>query len=198
VPNDTLQLAFDLVFHAPPERVCLHCGTDITEMRANAKYCTRYHKTLAGSKRHTARNPGYYDRYREQQNAHKQANKAEYNRRARDRQRKKYQEDPELRQRYREWWQKNKAKHVLYQVQRRARKLNNPGSVGVGEADWLRLVNRYQGCAYCGERTVKVEMDHVIPLSKGGRHAIGNVLPACTLCNRSKNARLLADWRLRR
>lgn len=65
----------------------------------------------------------------------------------------------------------------------------------VSGRDWRRLVMRYEGrCAYCGERG-DLTMDHVIPLSRGGRHAIGNVLPACWSCNCSKRQRLLVEWR---
>lgn len=69
---------------------------------------------------------------------------------------------------------------------------------GVSMRDWQRMVNRYGGrCAYCGfrPRWTPLHMDHVIPLKRGGRHSIGNVLPACGSCNVRKNARLLADWR---
>jgi 5-methylcytosine-specific restriction endonuclease McrA len=35
----------------------------------------------------------------------------------------------------------------------------------------------------------------VIPLSRGGHHSIGNVLPACERCNLLKNARLLIQFK---
>lgn len=51
---------------------------------------------------------------------------------------------------------------------------------GVSIGDWMRLVDRYDGrCAYCGDVADRLQMDHVVPLSRGGRHSIGNVLPAC-------------------
>lgn len=82
---------------------------------------------------------------------------------------------------------------------RRARKRSNPGSVGVALKDWTRLVNRHLGrCTYCGKQPETVQMDHVIPLARGGRHAIGNVVPACPSCNHSKQDTLLAEWRHRR
>jgi hypothetical protein len=82
---------------------------------------------------------------------------------------------------------------------RRALKRDNPGSVGVEFGDWQRLVRRYRGCcAYCGCRPEVIQMDHVIPLARGGRHAVGNVLPVCPTCNHSKSATLLAEWRHRR
>ena len=67
---------------------------------------------------------------------------------------------------------------------------------GVSMSDWIRLVDRYGGrCAYCGEPSNRLQMDHVLPLSRGGRHAIGNVLPACKRCNNAKSSRLLVEWR---
>lgn len=66
----------------------------------------------------------------------------------------------------------------------------------VSGRDLRRLVARFGGlCAYCKIRPHE-HFDHVIPLAKGGRHAIGNLLPACSACNLSKGAKLLAEWRL--
>lgn len=63
-------------------------------------------------------------------------------------------------------------------------------------ADWDRLVARFDGrCAYCGERK-DLTLDHVVPVSRGGRHAAGNFLPACLSCNSSKSSKFLVEWRL--
>jgi 5-methylcytosine-specific restriction endonuclease McrA len=40
-----------------------------------------------------------------------------------------------------------------------------------------------------------MEMDHVVPLSRRGRHSIGNVVLACPACNNSKGRRYLVEWR---
>jgi hypothetical protein len=37
-------------------------------------------------------------------------------------------------------------------------------------------------------------MDHLWPLSRGGAHEPGNVVPACHSCNASKRDRLLWEW----
>jgi 5-methylcytosine-specific restriction endonuclease McrA len=59
---------------------------------------------------------------------------------------------------------------------------------------WMAVLAAYGGlCAYCASPAA--EMDHVIPLSRGGRHDISNIAPACTSCNRSKAARLLVEWK---
>ncbi len=50
-------------------------------------------------------------------------------------------------------------------------------------------------CAYCGKKRRKMHMDHIIPISKGGRHIIDNLILACAKCNLSKHAKLLKDWK---
>lgn len=86
--------------------------------------------------------------------------------------------------------------HKVYEGvrKRRAQKAGGDSRV-VTERDWLRLCARYDGrCAYCGGAG-PLTQDHVIPLRRGGRHAIGNLLPACGTCNGSKGTRLLVEWR---
>ena len=84
------------------------------------------------------------------------------------------------------------ANHKVTEKWRRAPKLGSDGRIST--RDWERLVERYNGlCAYCSVRPA-TDQDHVIPLSRGGRHTVGNVLPACRSCNSSKNDRLLIEW----
>ncbi len=40
-------------------------------------------------------------------------------------------------------------------------------------------------CAYCGNYT-DLEQDHITPLSKGGNHTAGNIVPSCRSCNSRK------------
>jgi hypothetical protein len=85
-----------------------------------------------------------------------------------------------------------RAKRQAYNQTRKGRKRKNGGSVAPN--DWVRLVRRFNGlCAYCGVQP-STSMDHVIPLSRGGRHTIGNVLPTCVSCNSTKRNRLLIEW----
>jgi 5-methylcytosine-specific restriction endonuclease McrA len=93
----------------------------------------------------------------------------------------------------RNYLEKNPEKGRLHHRKRSAQKRLAPGHVS--DRDWKRLINRHRGlCAYCGTEPY-AHMDHVVPLSRGGRHSIGNVLPACPLCNLGKSARLLSEWR---
>jgi len=83
-----------------------------------------------------------------------------------------------------------------YKAARRGWEQLNPDSVGIAPREWRKLVRRYpHQCAYCGGNDGGIHMDHVVPLSRGGRHAIGNVLPACQACNLSKGAKLVAEWK---
>ena len=47
-------------------------------------------------------------------------------------------------------------------------------------------------CAYCGEHKARaiLHIDHRIPLSRGGRHHISNIVLACDICNLRKSRRL--------
>jgi 5-methylcytosine-specific restriction endonuclease McrA len=61
---------------------------------------------------------------------------------------------------------------------------------------WQRLLDSYRNaCAYCSSKS-ELTVDHVIPLARGGRHAIGNIVPACRSCNSRKSARFVMEWRL--
>jgi hypothetical protein len=65
----------------------------------------------------------------------------------------------------------------------------------ISSREWKRLVNRYQGkCAYCRKAPWN-HREHIIPLSRGGRESIGNLLPCCERCNTSKHNKLLSEWR---
>ena len=83
-----------------------------------------------------------------------------------------------------------------YNEGRRAR-LESAEKFQLLERDWRRTLERWRfKCAYCRQRPA-TERDHVISLRRGGSHGIGNLLPVCRFCNRSKNARLLIEWKRR-
>jgi 5-methylcytosine-specific restriction endonuclease McrA len=67
------------------------------------------------------------------------------------------------------------------------KKTSTPASEALTRQDWDNLIKEYKGaCAYCG-RISKLTQDHVIPISKGGKHIRDNVVPACFSCNRKKS-----------
>lgn len=51
-------------------------------------------------------------------------------------------------------------------------------------------------CYYCHRPTPPREltMDHIVPLSRGGRSTRGNLVPACKECNTQKKQLLPMEW----
>ena len=52
-------------------------------------------------------------------------------------------------------------------------------------------------CSECGSMKNQT-IDHIVPLSRGGRHSVGNLQTLCSPCNSSKNRKLLIEWRARK
>ncbi|MFP4194516.1 MAG: HNH endonuclease [Desulfobacterales bacterium] len=51
-------------------------------------------------------------------------------------------------------------------------------------------------CHYCGRQVPPGEltMDHIIPISRGGKSTRSNVVPCCKDCNTQKKSRLPMEW----
>ena len=70
----------------------------------------------------------------------------------------------------------------------------------IDEDNW-RVTRRYvlerdnYTCQYCGNNTVPLEVDHVMPRCRGGLSAEENLVCACFTCNRSKGGRTPEEWR---
>lgn len=59
---------------------------------------------------------------------------------------------------------------------------------------WQFTLIAFEGkCVYCGISD-RLEQDHVTPISKGGLHTVGNVVPACKSCNSRKGAKDPRAW----
>lgn len=60
---------------------------------------------------------------------------------------------------------------------------------------WNTLVSRGV-CYYCGKKVPPEEltMDHIVPLSRGGKSTKGNIVPACKECNNKKKYLLPIEW----
>lgn len=93
----------------------------------------------------------------------------------------------------RKYRQANPEKVKAAVNRRRTKRLNN-GVFTVLEKEITKLYK--SSCIYCGSLD-SIEMDHVIPISRGGRHSIGNLVPACQKCNRNKSDKYLSEWRLK-
>jgi 5-methylcytosine-specific restriction endonuclease McrA len=64
----------------------------------------------------------------------------------------------------------------------------------LSDAQWTALKAAWGGCAYCGASTTPLQRDCVLPLSRGGRYTLGNVVPVCRSCNTSKCNAEVTGW----
>ena len=62
------------------------------------------------------------------------------------------------------------------------------------DSQWTALKDGWGGCAYCGTTEVPLQRDCVLPISRGGRYTLGNVVPACRSCNTSKCNDEVTAW----
>jgi 5-methylcytosine-specific restriction endonuclease McrA len=131
-------------------------------------------------------NPEYMKRYNE---AYRQAH-PEYMREYREKNADK------ARERARAYAQSHPTERAIHEEKRRARKLQADGAFT--HQEWEALCEYYGYCCLrCGGRVpeIKLTVDHVIPLSKGGSNSIDNIQPLCYSCNMSKRTKAI-DYRV--
>lgn len=51
-------------------------------------------------------------------------------------------------------------------------------------------------CQYCGTKGGKLEADHIIPFSKGGRDSLDNLITSCRRCNRQKKDKSIEEFKM--
>jgi 5-methylcytosine-specific restriction endonuclease McrA len=51
-------------------------------------------------------------------------------------------------------------------------------------------------CQYCGARSHRLTIDHVVPRHRGGDHSWSNLVTACAACNLRKGGRTLPEARM--
>lgn len=106
--------------------------------------------------------------------------------------------DPELREkaakRVREWARANPGAAAAQRARRRAREL---GACGEYTRQHVHAILRLQGrkCYYCYNELARFDVDHFIPLSRGGSNDPDNIVVCCDSCNSSKGSKLPWEWR---
>ena len=63
---------------------------------------------------------------------------------------------------------------------------------------WHALMDAWGGCAYCGGDGAALQKDCMLPISRGGRYTVSNVVPACGSCNASKCNLEVTTWMRRK
>jgi 5-methylcytosine-specific restriction endonuclease McrA len=66
------------------------------------------------------------------------------------------------------------------------------------DEQWSALLAAWGGCAYCGAAGNGLQRDCVLPLSRGGRYTLENIVPACRSCNTSKCNDEITGWMRRK
>ena len=64
-------------------------------------------------------------------------------------------------------------------------------------AQWAAILAAWNGCAYCraaASDAGTLQRDCVLPISRGGRYTLDNVVPACRSCNASKCNEEVTHW----
>ncbi|MDZ8276181.1 HNH endonuclease signature motif containing protein [Microbacterium aquimaris] len=82
-------------------------------------------------------------------------------------------------------------------AKRRAKRVAASGS-DLTDAQWTAIVAAWGMCAYCGAEGVPMQKDCVMPISRGGRYTVENVVPACRSCNASKCNDEVTGWMRRK
>lgn len=95
------------------------------------------------------------------------------------------------RQRTRQYAKAHPESKRISEQKRRIRKLNN-GEYLILPKEISRLLS--SNCNNCGS-SKSVTLDHIIPISRGGSHSIGNLQSLCKSCNSSKNNKTITEWR---
>lgn len=90
----------------------------------------------------------------------------------------------------------DKSFRLYHRSKSKRRKAQQRGSTALmlsPDQLWRRWVEFDHCCAYCGTNG-DLHMEHVIPISKGGEHHLGNIVPACQSCNYSKSKNDARIW----
>jgi 5-methylcytosine-specific restriction endonuclease McrA len=104
-----------------------------------------------------------------------------------------------MKEKNRTWYKNNKDKSSALTMRKKARKFNALGNgISAEQANKLKEETGFR-CVYCGVKSNHLHIDHVEPISRGGRNDIDNAVPACPSCNKRKNntSLLMFFWRMK-
>jgi 5-methylcytosine-specific restriction endonuclease McrA len=174
-------------------------GAEYIKQKSHDRYLRNKERVLERSKEWASNNPEkvlekaaryrdkYPDRTKESQQKHDKKPEAKIRFR-------KYAQSEKGRAYKNVWMQANidkvRKQGIIHSSARRAR-LENNGVYLVVEKDLRRLFS--SDCVVC--KTPGEHVDHIIPVSRGGQHAVGNLQMLCASCNLSKNNKTMIEWR---
>jgi 5-methylcytosine-specific restriction endonuclease McrA len=165
-------------------KVCQHCGEEYQPTGPAQKYCAEC-GPIVKAKKKKVYGAEWLEANPEKRKAFSKAARAKF-----------YRKNPEKVKAWNaEWAKTNHEKSIIYCSKRRATKYaNTPLAEMLMSTEWLAILAAAAGhCHYC-DKEAKLTLDHVIPLSRGGKHSKDNVVAACLHCNDSKGTKTLEEW----
>lgn len=91
------------------------------------------------------------------------------------------------------------CKHIKVKKQFEKYKLKNPHNNTWFKLRFKILLRDNFRCQYCGRTTqdgIRLEIDHIIPKSKGGNNNEDNLITSCEYCNLGKSDVLLEQYNM--
>lgn len=161
-------------------KLCQHCGKEYQSTNSNQKYCVECGPVV------------HRIRIAEWDKANPEKRRA-----SSAKQRKEHPEERKASSRAScaKWYGLHPEQYVVHSSKRRTAKYaNTPIGEMLMSTEWLAILAEAAGhCHYC-DKEAKLTLDHVIPLSRGGKHSKDNVVAACVHCNCSKGKQTLEEW----
>lgn len=165
-------------------KVCLRCGKEYQPTNSIQKYCRECGPTVeaemhkVSNDRFYKKNPEYYKKWRKT-NPNKVGAENTRPRKAN----------------HAKWEKLHPERNAIKSGKRRdAKYANTPLDEMLTSTEWLAILAEASGhCHYC-DKEAKLTLDHVVPLSRSGKHSKDNVVAACSHCNNSKSNKTLEEW----
>lgn len=192
-------------------RTCDICGSTFTLNAWNQRRCSDdcraeahrvYQKEYIENNRHRIRETAreYREKNRDKLLEGMKQWHADNREREKEYSRKRYRENPKVREKAREYKRKNRHKYTAAENKRRAAKFK----AFVEDVNLVGLVKKKGfNCGVCGRlafptienryHPLRAQVDHIIPLSKGGEHSYANCQITHASCNAQK-LDMLEGW----
>ena len=84
-------------------------------------------------------------------------------------------------------WQRENPEKVRARNARRRERKRGAAISDFTARQWREVLEEHgHRCYYCGTTDAKLQMEHRVPLARGGNHTKDNIVPACGPCNSKK------------